>query len=222
MLYKGVFGTLRTLLGLSLLGSVIWQVADRVRVDLFRPTEYFAYFSITSAIFSGLVVLGSGLVLLQGKSESERLNLFRLVAAVSMIIVGVVYHALLGDSAVDPRDIGYDWPRIPNLVIHTYAPILVVADYLLSIKGPRPKWRKALWVVVYPLAWLGFSLVRGLADGWWPYWFINPGSEGGVIGMLTYILVIAGAFIALGFIVLGLRLAVTQVLGSSSERSPRP
>ena len=67
MLYKGVFGTLRTLIGLALVGSVIWQVADRVRVDLFRPTEYFAYFSITSAIFSGLVVLGSGLVLLQGQ-----------------------------------------------------------------------------------------------------------------------------------------------------------
>jgi len=222
MLYKGVFGTLRTLIGMSLLGSVLWQVTDRIRVDLFRPTEYFAFFSITSAIFAGLVVLVSGLTLLQGKSETEKLNLLRLIAAVSMIIVGVVYHLLLGDSAVDPRDVGYEWPQIPNLVIHTYAPILVVSDYLLSIKGPRPKWRKALWVVVYPLAWLGFSLVRGLADGWWPYWFINPGSEGGVIGMLTYILVIALAFISLGFIVLGLRLAITKILGVSSEQSRQP
>ena len=54
MLTKGVFGALRTLLGLALVGSVIWQVADRIRVDLFRPTEYFAYFSITSAIFAGV------------------------------------------------------------------------------------------------------------------------------------------------------------------------
>ena len=217
MLTKGVFGALRTLLGLALVGSVIWQVADRIRVDLFRPTEYFAYFSITSAIFAGLVLVVSGLVLLRGKSESERLNIIRLIAVVSMIIVGVVYHALLGDSALDPRDIGYDWPRVPNLVIHTYAPILIVVDYFFSLKGPRPKLRKALWVVVYPLVWLSFSLVRGLSDGWWPYWFINPGSEGGVVGMLTYIVIIAVAFIVLGFIVLGLRLGLAKLFRVSSE-----
>ena len=217
MLTKGAFGALRTLLGLALVGSVIWQVTDRIRVDLFRPTEYFAYFSITSAIFAGLVLVVSGLVLLRGKSESERLNVIRLIAVVSMIIVGVVYHALLGDSATDPRDIGYDWPRIPNAIIHTYAPILIVIDYLFSLKGPRPKLRKALWVVNYPLAWLGLSIIRGLSDGWWPYWFINPGSEGGVVGMLTYIVIIAVAFIILGFIVLGLRLALAKVFRVSSE-----
>ena len=217
MLYKGVFGTVRTLIGLALLGSVIWQGADRLRGDLFRPTEYFAFFSISTAIFAGFVVLMSGLTLLQGKSESERMNIIRLVAAVSMIIVGVVYHALLGDSAVDPRDVGYDWPQIPNLVIHTYAPIAIAIDYLVSVKGPKPLWRKALWVVVYPLVWLSFSLIRGLADGWWPYWFINPGSEGGVIGMITFILIIAFGFIALGFVVLGLRLSAAKVIGAASE-----
>ena len=217
MLTKGVFGALRTLLGLALVGSVIWQVADRIRVDLFRPTEYFAYFSITSAIFAGVVLLVSGLVLLRGKSESKRLNIIRLIAVVSMIIVGVVYHALLGDSALDPRDYGYDWPRVPNAIIHTYAPILIVVDYLISLKGPRPKLRQALWVVIYPLAWLGLSIIRGLSDGWWPYWFINPGSEGGVVGMLTYIVIIAVAFIILGFIVLGLRLALAKVFRVSSE-----
>ena len=217
MLTKGVFGALRTLLGLALVGSVIWQVADRIRVDLFRPTEYFAYFSITSAIFAGVVLLISGLVLLRGKSESERLNIIRLIAVVSMIIVGVVYHALLGDSALDPRDYGYDWPRVPNAIIHTYAPILIVVDYLISLKGPRPKLRQALWVVIYPLAWLGLSIIRGLSDGWWPYWFINPGSEGGVVGMLTYIAVIAAAFIVLGFLVLGLRLGLAKVFRVSTE-----
>ena len=212
MLYKGVFGTFRLAVGLALLGSVLWQVSDRLAVGLFSPFEYFAYFSIVSSILAGVVLAFSGLTLLQGKDEGERLHTFRLIATVSMIIVGVVYHSLLGDSAVDPRDIGYQWPVVPNLVIHTYAPILIVVDYLISIKGYKPSWKKAWWVVVYPLAWLAFSLVRGLLDGWWPYWFINPNSEGGVVGMLTYVLIIAAGFIALGFIVLGARLAVMRVL----------
>ena len=212
MLYKSAFGALRVLLGLSLLGSVVWQVADRIRVDRFRPFEYFAFFSIDSSIFAGIVVLLSGIWLLQGKAETDRQNILRLIVTVSMIIVGVVYHALLGDSAVAPEDIGYEWPRIPNLVIHTWAPIAIAIDYLLSIRGAKPKLRKALWVVVYPLIWLFLSIIRGLADDWWPYWFINPGSEGGVVGMITYILLIAGGFISLGFIVLGLRLGAMKLL----------
>jgi cytochrome bd-type quinol oxidase subunit 2 len=215
MLYRSAFGVFRALLGLSLLGSVVWQVADRIRVDRFRPFEYFAFFSIDSSIFAGIVVLLSGIWLLQGKAETDRQNILRLIVTVSMIIVGVVYHALLGDSAVAPEDIGYEWPRIPNLVIHTWAPIAIAIDYLLSIKGAKPKLRKALWVVVYPLIWLFLSIIRGLADGWWPYWFINPGSEGGVVGMITYILLIAGGFISLGFIVLGLRLGAMKLLRTS-------
>ena len=205
----------RALLGLSLLGSVVWQVADRIRVDRFRPFEYFAFFSIDSSIFAGIVVLLSGIWLLQGKAETDRQNILRLIVTVSMIIVGVVDHALLGDSAVAPEDIGYEWPRIPNLVIHTWAPIAITVDYLLSIRGAKPKLRKALWVVVYPLIWLFLSIIRGLADGWWPYWFINPGSEGGVVGMITYILLIAGGFISLGFIVLGLRLGAMKLVRTS-------
>ena len=215
MLYKGVFGTLRLALGLALLGSVLWQVSDRLAVGLFRPFEYFAFFSIDSSILAGVVLTISGLVLLQGKNESERLHTWRLIATVSMIVVGVVYHLLLGDSAVDPRDVGYDWPRPPNLVIHTYAPIIIVADYLLSIRGFKPKWKKAWWVVLYPLSWLAFSIIRGLSDGWWPYWFINPTSEIGVSGMISYVLAIAAAFIGLSFIVLGLRLAAIRVLTST-------
>ena len=217
MLYKGVFGTVRVLLGLALLGSIFWQVADRIRVDRFRPLEYFSFFSIDSSIFAGFVVLFSGLWLLQGKDETHRQNILRLVATVSMIIVGVVYHALLGDSAVAPEDIGYEWPRIPNLVIHTWAPVAIAIDYLLSIRGARPRLRKALWVVVYPLIWLFLSIIRGLVDGWWPYWFINPGSEGGVVGMITYILLIAGGFISLGFVVLGIRLGTMKLLLSSQK-----
>lgn len=211
MIYNGAFGLFRLAIGLSLLGSVLWQVSDRLAANLFRPFEYFAFFSIDSSIFAGLVLTISGLTLLQGKSESERLHTLRLVATVCMIVVGVVYHALLGDTAVDPRDIGYDWPVIPNLIIHTYAPIAIVVDYLLSIRGHKPRWRKAWWVVAYPLAWLGISVIRGLVDGWWPYWFINPG-EVGVTGMLSYVLIIAGAFIALGFVVLGVRLAAMKIL----------
>ena len=212
MVYKYGLGLFRLAIGVSLLGSVAWQIINRVIADRFRPTEYFVFFSIDSSIFAGIVGVIGAMVLLSGRKESERLQTIRLVATVSMIIVGVVYHALLGDSAVDPQDIGYEWPRIPNLVIHTWAPVAVVVDYFISIKSSVPKWRKALWVIVYPLVWLTFSIVRGLLDGWWPYWFINPNSEIGVSGMITYVVIIATAFVTLGFLVSGLRIALQKLI----------
>lgn len=211
MIYRYGLGLFRLAIGVSLLGSVAWQIINRIVADRFRPTEYFVFFSIDSSIFAGVVGLVGAWVLLSGKQETERLQTIRLVATVSMIIVGVVYHALLGDSAVDPADYGYEWPVIPNLVIHTWAPIAVAIDYLVSVRGSVPKWRKALWVIVYPLVWLTFSVIRGLMDNWWPYWFINPNSEIGVSGMITYILIIASAFIVLGFVVSGIRIATTKL-----------
>lgn len=210
MLYRYGFGLLRLLIGISLLGSVIWQITDRILADRFRPTEYFVFFSIDSSILAGVVALVGAFVLFSKQEESERLMTIRMVATVSMVIVGVVYHALLGDSAIDPRDVGYEWPRIPNLIIHSWAPIAVVIDYLLSYKGALPRLRQALWVIVYPLVWLAFSVIRGLLDGWWPYWFINPNSEIGVTGMLMYILLIAFAFVLLGYIASAARLAVVK------------
>ncbi len=211
MTYRITFGIFRAALGLALLGSVAWQVNNRIAADLFRPAEYFAFFSITSSILAGVVLVYSAYVLLANKEETERQMSLRLIATVSMVIVGVVYHALLGDSAVDPRDIGYEWPVIPNLVIHTWAPIAIVFDYLLSIRGALPRWRKSLWVIAYPLGWLAFSITRGLIDGWWPYWFINPNSEIGIPGVIGYVLAISFAFISLGFLLSGARIFVVKL-----------
>lgn len=211
MTYRITFGIFRAALGLALLGSVAWQVNNRIAADLFRPAEYFAFFSITSSILAGVVLVYSAYVLLANKEETERQMSLRLIATVSMVIVGVVYHALLGDSAVDPRDIGYEWPVIPNLVIHTWAPIAIVFDYLLSIRGALPRWRKSLWVIAYPLGWLAFSITRGLLDGWWPYWFINPNSEIGITGVIGYVLAISFAFISLGFLLSGARIFVVKL-----------
>lgn len=205
-------GIARIVVGLSLLGSVAWQVADRVSNDLFRPAEYFAFFSIVSAIGVGVLLIVGGVLRLREVPETTLLTILRLTAAASMIVVSVVYHALISDAAPDPRDIGYDWPVIPNDVIHTWAPIAIALDFLLSTSGRALRLRQAFWVAVFPLTWLAFSVVRGLIDGWWPYWFIDPNGEGGVGSMLAYVLAIAAFFVILGFVLIAINLGVRRLL----------
>ena len=214
MLYKYSISALRLLTGVGLIGSVIWQVTDRTLNNNFRPFEYFAYFSIVTAIFAGALLITTGLRLMSQVDDTKRLEIARLSLTVAMIVVGVVYHALLSDFANDVRDGDYVWPVFPNEFIHTYGPVLIVLDYLLSTKGFRVRMRAALWVAVFPLLWLVFSVIRGSLTDWWPYWFINPNGEAGLVGMLSYIAGITVFFLVLGFAVLGLKKLFQRIFKS--------
>lgn len=188
-------GFIRLAMALVLFSSIFWQISDRVTHNLFRPTEYFTYFTITSCLLTGVVLVVSGLNALKNKEESKFLTLFRLTMAASMVIVGVIYNALLADAAVDPRDIGYDWPVIPNLIMHTYMPILVFLEWLLTRTAFKLDLKSAFWVLVYPLTWLAFAITRGYITGWWAYWFIDP--QYGYGTMIQWILTIAAFFVVL-------------------------
>lgn len=212
MRYKYSVSALRLVTALGLIGSVIWQVTDRILNNNFRPFEYFAYFSIVTAIVAGVLLFATGASLLRNLEESKRAEIARLSLTVAMIVVGVVYHALLADVASDVRDGDYVWPVFPNEFIHTYGPILIVLDYLLSHKGFKVRLRAALWVAVFPLVWLVFSVIRGSITNWWPYWFINPNGEAGLVGMLSYIGAITVFFLVLGFAVLALKKLIQRSL----------
>ena len=204
-MYNYSLASLRLLIGVGLIGSVIWQVTDRIVNGLFRPFEYFAYFSIVTAIFAGLFLITTSFGLLLKIEDTKWVEIARLSFAVALIVVGVVYHALLAGAANDIRDGDYAWPVLPNEIIHTYAPILAAIEYLVSVRAFRIRLRAFVWVAVFPLTWLVLSIVRGSATNWWPYWFINPNGEAGLGGMLTYIGAITLFFLILGILVLGLK-----------------
>ncbi len=190
-----LIGLLRLAMAVTLLYCVYWQISDRLAHNVFRPAEYFSYFTITACIISGVVLLVAGFCVLRGKSEGKWLTVARLTMAASMVIVGVIYNLLLAGAAPDPRDIGYDWPVVPNLIMHTYMPIIIFLEWALTNTAFRLKLNQALWVLIYPLTWLGFSLVRGSITDWWPYWFIDP--QYGIGTVIQWIATISAFFIVL-------------------------
>jgi hypothetical protein len=130
--------------------------------------------------------------------------------AASMVIVGVIYNLLLTDS-VDKRDIGYDWPVLPNLILHTYMPILVFLEWLIVRTAVPLKLKSVFWVLVYPLTWLAFSIVRGLVTNWYPYYFINPNDDGGIPQMVQWILTIAAFFVVLAVTLMPAQKALAKI-----------
>ena len=201
-------GLVRILMALALFGSIFWQISDRVAHNLFRPAEYFTFFTITSCLLTGIALTIGGLRVLRNQPETKFLTLFRLTMAASMVIVGVIYNLLLTDS-VDERDIGYDWPVLPNLILHTYMPILVFLEWLIVKTAVPLKLKTAFWVLVYPLTWLAFSITRGFITDWWPYWFIDP--QNGYPVMLQWIFTIAAFFVVLALGLLPAQKALAKI-----------
>lgn len=216
MPYNLSLGLFRLLIAFGLLASVVWQVSDRIANDVFRPAEYFSYFSIVTALIAGFALLLHGLALLMRLDDGKWVEIIRLSLTVAIIVVGSVYHLLLADAVADLRDGDYAWPVLPNEIIHSYAPILMVVDYLISQRAYQIRLRAFLWALVLPLGWLLFTVVRGIATDWWPYWFLDPGSEIGVSGMLLYVLGISVLFLLLGLAVLAAKIAIRKLLKSTN------
>jgi hypothetical protein len=159
---------IRLLTSAALVFSVIWQVSDRLLNNVFRPGEYFAYLTIQSSLIAAVVLAVSAVRELQGKADTKVLSLARLSIASYAIIVGVVYNALLRGSVVLPGDpdYGYIWPVPPNEIVHVWGPIFILLDFVLTITITKLKFKQIFWVLLYPLAWLAFTVVRGLITNW--------------------------------------------------------
>ena len=200
-----IVAILRWLAAATVLTSVVWQVTDRLAHDLFRPAEYFAYFSIQGTMIAGVTLAYAGWLSWTGTPEKRLVTIVRASATTYAIVIAVVYNALLRNSAGDIRDAGYAWPVVPNEIMHVWTAIIILLDWLIFAGAYKLRLRASLWVAVFPLAWLAFSVSRGMIDGWWAYWFLNPNDKGGVSGMFEYIGGITVLMIGLGWLLLALR-----------------
>jgi hypothetical protein len=206
-----IVAVFRWLAAATILSSVVWQVTDRMANNLFRPAEYFSYFSIQGTIIAGALLAFTGWLSWQGTAETKWVTIARASATTYAIVISVVYNALLRDSPGDIRDAGYDWPVVPNEIMHVWAAVLILLDWLIFAGYAKLRLRASLWVAVFPLAWLTFSVTRGILDGWWAYWFLNPNEPGGIPGMLQYVGGITVLMIGMGFILIALRKLISRL-----------
>lgn len=181
--------SLRLVTALALLIAIVWQVTDRLANNVFRPTEYFAYFTIQSSLIAAVVLSVTAVREYRSLPQTKALSLARLSVSTYAIVVAVVYNALLRGTPVLPGDpdYGYNWPVAPNEILHVWAPILIVVDLALTTLTTKLKFKQIFWVLLFPLAWLVFTIIRGLNSNWWAYWFLNPNEKAGIIGVIAYI-----------------------------------
>ena len=189
----------------AMLASVIWQITSRVMSDVFRPWEYFSYFTIQTSLIAIVTLSVAGYFAWTGRAETRVLNIVRLSTVTFTVVVTLVYNMLLRGLPDAAADGDYVWPVLPNEILHVWAAIFMLIDWILSSRRINLRVRTIFWVLLFPLAWLAYSIVRGLMVDWWPYWFINPNEPAGVTGMLTYIFGIMLFLLTIAIALIGLQ-----------------
>jgi hypothetical protein len=187
------------------LASVISVLAGIVLTALgpATVTGLLPYFTIQSNVAAGLFAGYAAWRAWQDRPEPP--SALKGAVTLYITITGVVYHLVLANPAspfamVQPdRAFG---EALGNQFLHTVVPLLAIADWALFDRRGRLRPRYAAWWLAFPLAYLGFALVRGLVVHRYPYPFIDARQLGyGGVGLSS--LFFAFAFWLLGLLLVG-------------------
>ncbi|MEV7972846.1 Pr6Pr family membrane protein [Cellulomonas sp. NPDC089187] len=195
------------LVGVAALTGVLLELGRALteHADAERLIRLFSYFTIQSNL---LVVLSAALHLWRPTGGGRFQAVVRLDALLCIAVTGVVYHAVLAGLSAELTPSG----MIANALLHTVAPLGTVLVWLLV--GPRPHWTWATvgWSVVYPLAWVAYTFIRGAAADWYPYPFLDVGELGLALALRNT------GFVAVGFLALAVLLRwLEQALPSTTD-----
>lgn len=149
--------------------------------------NFFFYFTDLSNLFGAGVLLYGGLAALRGRPGVP--DLVRGAASLYLVITGLVYWTLLA-SQMTAATIKWE-----NDIVHGVMPAVLVLDWLLMPPTVRLSLAKATRWLVFPVLYLGVSLVRGPIVHWWPYGFLDPRKPGGYLHVTTWSLIVTAIFV---------------------------
>jgi hypothetical protein len=210
---RRVVGVVRLVAGLGLLATMSIQIADRVAGNAFDPWEYFSYFTIETSLMNIVVFVVGGVLALRLPRDTVLFTTVRMATLAYAIVTAGVYNLLLRDGPAE----GFQALGWPSEVMHVWMPLLIVLDWLVSPGRPALPWRSLGVVMIYPVAWLAYSLLRGaVSAGIYPYPFIDPATAGWG-SVIAYIIGLSVGLLALGALAIAYsrRFAPKPVLSQS-------
>jgi hypothetical protein len=156
----------------------------------FTAGNFFSYFTVLSNVL--LAVTMVALAIRPALAQHVPFLTLRGIATVGIIVTGLVYAALLAPASADV-DVSLRWV---DFVVHTLAPIVGLADWLVDRPQGRVPLATAVSWLAFPVVWLLYTMIRGAVTDWYPYPFLDPDQEP-VGTIIATCLAITALFVAL-------------------------
>lgn len=188
--HRAIRLALASLLAVALVSQLFIGMS---RSDL-TVARFFSYFTVLSN--TGAVVMLAWLATRPGRDGSLGFATFRGAVTVYMSVTLLVYVTILYPQLADVAvpEPWIDWS------IHVVGPLLLIIDYLVYRPPVRfPARTVPIWLV-FPAAYLVYSLVRGPLVDWYPYPFLDPASGNGYWSVALWSLVVLTVILGFGYL----------------------
>jgi hypothetical protein len=120
-----------------------------------------------------------------------------LSVAAAIAMVGIVYSLVLR-ALWSPQG----WQRIADAALHDITPVVFVFFFLFRMHSSL-RWRDSAYAVVLPAAYVAYAFVRGAADGWYAYHFLDP-SKLSIVQVAANTAGLTVAFLVVALVLIGL------------------
>lgn len=184
-------GVLRLIAGATLVVALVFQITEKAVNNDLIADQYFSYFTILATILAIVVLIVGGVLALRHPVDTVPYTVARMSVTTYAVVTALVYNVLLRGIP----DEGFVVSPWPGEIMHVWIPLFLLLDWLFSPGRPALRWTGLRIVVIFPLVWIAFTLVRGAITGWFPYPFLEPSS--GILSIALYILGIAALIIGL-------------------------
>jgi hypothetical protein len=134
----------------------------------------------------------------------------RLMAATSILMVGLVYSVALR-ALWNPTGL----QKVADVLLHDASPLVWLVLWLFAAH-PRLAWREIGWALLLPIFYIVYAMARGMIDGWYAYWFLNPAAQSAV-ALLVSISALLCAFVLMAAALIW----VDRRLANSARNSDR-
>jgi hypothetical protein len=138
-----------------------------------RPTRVIRFFSFFTVQSNILVMAGAAMLATNPFRDGRWWRVLRLDGLIGIAVTGVIYTSVLAGL----QDLT-GWDRAADIALHYVSPIAAVLGWLAF--GPRPRIDATTikLALIWPAAWLGYTLGHGAATSWYPYPFVNVDEHG--------------------------------------------
>ncbi len=166
--------------------------------------RYFGFFTILTNI---LVAVSLTMVYIKGISENGHF-LTRpktlTATAVYITIVGLIYNVILRFQWA-PQGLA----KLVDELLHSVIPVLFIFFWVKFVPKQNIQWKNILPWLIYPLVYLGYTLLRGSFAAWYPYPFINV-TDLGYGKVLMNSVMVTVAFVVIAVLFAGIAKAMSK------------
>lgn len=152
-------------------GVILQYIATSQLLDV-NMIQFLSYFTILTNLMMAVFFT---VLLFPTSSLSKTLNTPSKATAITVyiLVVGLVYQAVLR-QLFHPEGLFL----VSDNIVHGLNPLLMLVYWWMVIRGEKLAWNNIGYWVIYPLVFLGYSLLRGAYVHWYPYPFLDVDTFG--------------------------------------------